>query len=70
MKRFEDLDAWKTGMEVAEAVYQLTSGGAFDRDWGLRDQLRRSAVSIPANIAEGFERNSDGDYNRFVLIAK
>ena len=57
-------------MELAERLYQLTSTSKFENDWGLRDRIRRAAVSIPSNIAEGFERSTDADFNRFVLIAK
>ncbi len=69
-KRLDDLDVWQRGLKLAERVYIITRNPVFDKDWGLRDQMRRAAVSIPSNIAEGFERNSDGDFNRFILIAK
>ncbi len=69
-KRLDDLDAWQRSLNLAERIYIITRLQAFDRDWGLRDQIRRAAVSIPSNIAEGYERNSDRDFNRFILIAK
>jgi four helix bundle protein len=69
-KRVEEIDAWQRGMKLAEVLYAITSGKSFEKDWGLRDQMRRAAVSIPSNIAEGFERVAEGDFNRFVLIAK
>lgn len=57
-------------MKLAHAIYTITTNTKFESDWGLRDQIRRAAVSIPSNIAEGYERDSDGDFNRFILIAK
>jgi four helix bundle protein len=69
-KKFEDIDAWKRACRLAVDVYQLTNQPELNKDWGLRDQLRRSAVSISSNIAEGFERNSDAEFKRFLLIAK
>ena len=55
---------------MVDKVYALTSKEPLDRDWGLRDQIRRAAVSIPANIAEGYERNSRMEFKRYLLIAK
>jgi four helix bundle protein len=54
--RFEDLDVWQKARELAKVVYRLTADQQFSRDFGLRDQMRRAAVSIMANIAEGFAR--------------
>ncbi len=51
-------------------IYKLTQLEPIRKDWGLRDQLRRSAVSIASNIAEGYERNSTAEFKRFLLIAK
>ena len=69
-KRLEDIEVWQRGCRLAVQVYRLSSEGGFVNDWGLRDQIRRSAVSIPSNIAEGFERDSDAEFNRFSKIAK
>lgn len=69
-KRFEEIEAWKRGMTLAGNVYRISSSGKFDKDWSLRDQMRRAAISIPSNIAEGFERNSESEFHRFLLIAK
>ena len=52
-KKFEDIEVWKLGREVVKAVYGLTSKGAFAKDWGLKDQTQRAAVSVTSNIAEG-----------------
>jgi len=69
-KKFEDIDSWKKGRELAREIYAATNKGAFARDFGLRDQMRRAAVSIVSNIAEGFERDRKTEFIRFLLIAK
>jgi len=69
-RRFEDLDVWQRGIELSQRIYKVTASPAFSKDYGLRDQIRRAAVSVPSNISEGFERESPGDYCRFLLIAK
>lgn len=69
-KGFQELLVWQKARDLAVAVYKETAEGAFTRDYGLRDQIRRSAVSIPSNIAEGDERDSDKDAIRFFYIAK
>jgi len=48
----------------------LTTQGQLGKDWGIRDQIIRAAVSIPSNIAEGYERESTAEFKRFLLIAK
>ncbi|HEX7176134.1 MAG TPA: four helix bundle protein, partial [Pyrinomonadaceae bacterium] len=70
IESFEDLMVWQRGIELVKQVYLQTSAGAFSRDFGLRDQIRRAAVSIPTNIAEGFERSSRKEYLLFLNIAK
>ena len=67
---FRQLDVWKKARELAIAVYRETSEGALARDFGLRDQMRRAAVSICSNIAEGNERGTDKDTVHFLRIAK
>ncbi len=67
---FEDIEAWKRARDLSEAIYRVTREGAFARDYGLRDQIRRAAVSVLSNIAEGFERGSDKEFRRFLVIAK
>ena len=54
-KRFEELDVWQTARELTRRVYEISNKGEFARDFGLRDQMRRAAVSVMSNIAEGFE---------------
>lgn len=67
---FEDLFTWQNGIELVKEIYLITEKKGFKTDFGLRDQLRRAAVSIPANIAEGFERRSRKEYVNFINIAK
>ena len=64
---FEDLEVWKKSCKLTVKLYDLLRGC---RDYGLKDQMLRSAVSIPSNIAEGSERNSIPDFRRFLNIAK
>lgn len=67
---FRDLHVWQKSRDLAVTVYSLTGKGKFSTDWGLRDQVRRSAVSVPSNLAEGDERNTDKDAVRFFYMAK
>ena len=69
-ERFEDIEAWKEGCRLATRVYEITKEGNFSKDWGLKDQIQRAAVSIPSNISEGFERDSKQEFIRFLSIAK
>ena len=68
--RFEDLDCWQKGRELANTVYEMTATGKVAKDFGLRDQLRRAAVSVMANIAEGYERGTNRDFIRFLFMAR
>lgn len=68
--KLEEIEVWKRGCRLAVNVYKLTAEGSFSKDWGLRDQVRRSAISIPSNIAEGYERSSNNEFRRFLMIAK
>jgi four helix bundle protein len=69
-QRFEELEAWKTARELSKAVYDATRDGAWARDYGLRDQIRRASVSVLSNIAEGFERRGVLEFGRFLTMAK
>jgi four helix bundle protein len=70
MGGFEDLEVWQIAMELSVKVYKLTIKSPLEKDFSLKDQIRRSAVSIPSNIAEGDERNSNPDSIRHFRIAK
>ncbi|MBM3472444.1 MAG: four helix bundle protein [Armatimonadetes bacterium] len=69
-QRFEDIEAWQKARQLANAVYDASEQAPFARDFGLRDQVRRAAVSVLSNIAEGFERGSPAEFIRFLTIAK
>src|SRR3712207_4398039 len=68
--RFEDLEVWKKARDLSLAIYRVTSKGSFARDFGLRDQIRRAAVSVMSNIAEGFDRYSRSEFKQFLSIAR
>jgi len=67
IQRFEDLDVWKEAMRMAVSIYQSFGES---RDFGFRDQICRSAVSVPSNIAEGFDRGSNKEFIHFLRIAR
>lgn len=70
VSRFEELIAWQKSRVLTKSIYDVTNCGAFAKDYGLRDQIRRAAVSIMSNVAEGYERNSAADFARFLSVAK
>lgn len=70
IRRFEEIEAWQTARQLTRIVYTLSAKGTFARDFGLRDQMRRSAVSIMSNIAEGFESRTRGLFREFLGRAK
>lgn len=70
IERFEDIEAWQLAREATKLIYQISSLGDFARDYPLRDQIRRSSVSVMSNIAEGFERDGDREFVNFLSIAK
>lgn len=70
VEKFEDLDVWRISIEIVKEIYQLTQNNKFNHDFSLREQIRKSAISISSNIAEGFERNTNLELKRFLLIAK
>lgn len=69
MFNFEKLDVWHKGIAFADSVYSLTQSFPADERFGLTNQMRRAAVSVPSNIAEGSSRMSQSDYGRFIEIA-
>jgi four helix bundle protein len=69
-KGFKELKVWQRGKTLAVKVYEISGKGRFDSDYGLRDQVRRAAVSIPSNIAEGDTLGSNKQSIRHFHIAK
>jgi len=69
MKTFRDLLIWQKSMNLVTEVYQLTNSFPKEEIYGLSSQIRRSAISIPSNIAEGYGRNGNTDYLRFLNIS-
>ena len=70
IERFEDLTSWQKARELNRLVYDATRKGAFAKDFGLRDQIRRASVSVMSNLAEGFERGGDREFTQFLSNAK
>lgn len=70
INRFEDSKSWQKARVLTHGIYEATREGAFARDFGLRDQIRRATVSVMANIAEGFERDGDQEFIQFLSTAK
>lgn len=69
IKRFEDIQAWQKAREVTRQIYQVTAQGGWGRDFALKEQTRRAAVSIMLNIAEGFARSTDKEFSHFLFQA-
>jgi four helix bundle protein len=67
---FEDLQVWKDSRILVKSIYQLTSDGKFNKDFRLREQILRASVSIMNNISEGFERNNNKEYIKFLGYSK
>jgi len=70
MGKFQDLKVWQRAKDLAVTLYKLTGDGAFGKDWGLRDQIRRAVISIPSNIAEGDELGTNRQAIKFFYTAK
>ena len=69
-ERFEEIEAWRRARDLCGEIYRVSGKGAFAKDFGLRDQMRRASVSIMSNIAEGLERSGSGEFIQFLAIAK
>ena len=67
---YQELIVWQKGMELVKIIYLLSRKLPKEESFGLTDQIRRSAVSIPSNIAEGFGRHSTKEYIHFLRIAR
>ncbi len=70
IQRFEDIEAWKLARLLTNRIYDVTAKAEFNRDYGLRDQIRRASISIVSNIAEGYERDGDKEFLQFLFVAK
>ncbi len=67
IEKFEDLKIWQDSVTIAVEIYDLFKDS---KDFGFRDQIQRSAVSVPSNIAEGYDRQTNNEFIRFLRIAK
>lgn len=67
---FKDFEIWKLSIDLAVEVYHITNNSKFLKDFSLRDQIRRAAVSISSNIVEGFEKNGNKEFIHYLTIAK
>ena len=70
VKQFEDLDIWKLAREICQEVNRLTNTSPFNKDFSLKDQMRRSSGSIMDNIAEGFEREGRKEFIQYLSVSK
>lgn len=70
IENFEELEVWKISMDLCTDIYRMTNTEIFTKDYGLKDQIRRSAISIPSNISEGYERDGKNQFLYFLAIAK
>ena len=68
--RFEDIESWKTARQLTNSVYTHSNQTGFNRDFGLRDQIRRASVSVMSNVAEGFESHTDAQFINFLGMAR
>jgi four helix bundle protein len=70
MGKFRELKVWQRAKDLAVFIYNESNRGAFAKDYGLRDQIRRAAVSVPSNIAEGDEQDTDKQSIKSFYLAK
>lgn len=70
INNFEDFEVWKIAISLSTLIYKITSKNNFEKDFWLRDQIRRSTVSIASNIAEWFERSNNTEFIRYLKISK
>jgi four helix bundle protein len=68
--KFEDLKIWQIALKITKEIYDITSKKEFFKDFSLRDQIRRAIISVSSNIVEGFEKNNNNEFIRFLKIAK
>lgn len=70
IKKFEELNIWKLALKITKEIYDLTSKREFSKDFELKGQIRRSIISASSNVVEGFEKNNNNEFIRFLKIAK
>ena len=70
INRFEDIESWQRARNLSGKIYTITSSKNFSVDFGLQNQMRRAAVSVMSNIAEGFERGGNKEFRQFLSMAK
>ena len=70
VRYFEDLEVWQEARRLARLMREATAAASFRRDLSMSDQMRRAALSVMSNIAEGFESGSDAEFARYVSLAK
>lgn len=70
VERFEELRVWQKSKDFSLQIYRASAAGGFGRDFGLRDQIRRAAVSVMSNIAEGFDRYSRAEFRHYLSLAR
>ena len=69
IERFEDIQAWQEARKLTNEVYRATHEITFRKDWGLREQIQNASISVMANIAEGFDRQSKKEFTKFLYYA-
>ena len=70
IERFQDVDAWQKARKLCRLIYKITKQDPFSKDFGLVNQIRRAAVSVMSNIAEGFERGGNKEFIYFLTVAR
>jgi four helix bundle protein len=70
IERFEDIESWKKARALTRAIYEVSASGEFARDFALKGQIRRAALSVMSNIAERFERGGNKEFQHFLTVAK
>lgn len=68
--KFEELNIWKLSLKITKDIYDVSSKRSFYKDFPLRDHIRKSMISVSSNIVEGFEKNNNNEFIRFLKIAK
>ncbi|MEW5691779.1 MAG: four helix bundle protein [Candidatus Hydrogenedentota bacterium] len=68
--KFEEIKAWQIARNIVNTIYKITHSYHFDKDFTLREQIRRAGISVMSNIAEGFDRGSDKEFVHFLFIAR